>query len=246
MTSRRCRCITPILIPLTVRLSRPVRAFPGSPCATPGIPARSTCPRKGNSYVMHARASSIVRSTCGPLAPLTDAELAALTGVNHSAVIEGNQRRSRHLAGTPFRRAAWRPGPDPASGGGQFWLVSAGTAHVPGGALLPVNSCVFVGPDDAGDADVRGSDRHRSALHAVPEARTRLKRRAWTRTPRTGRLAKAPRGCAVSDWQGAPISTIWCSRRGARGVRALAACSCGHSHDRRGGSAWRHKAFWRS
>jgi hypothetical protein len=40
-------------------------------------------------------------------------------------------------------------GPDPASGGGQFWLVSAGTAHVPGGALLPVNSCVFVAPDDA-------------------------------------------------------------------------------------------------
>jgi hypothetical protein len=28
-------------------------------------------------------------------------------------------------------------------------LVSSGTAHVPGGALLPVNSCVFVAPDDA-------------------------------------------------------------------------------------------------
>jgi len=40
-------------------------------------------------------------------------------------------------------------GPDPAMGGGQFWLVSAGTAHVLGRALLPVNSCVFVAPDDA-------------------------------------------------------------------------------------------------
>jgi len=39
-------------------------------------------------------------------------------------------------------------GPDPATGGGQFWLVTAGTAKVPGGALLPVNSCIFVAPDD--------------------------------------------------------------------------------------------------
>ena len=47
-------------------------------------------------------------------------------------------------------------GPDPASGGGQFWLVSAGTAHVPGGALLPMNSCVFVAPDDAAIAMTAG------------------------------------------------------------------------------------------
>jgi hypothetical protein len=40
-------------------------------------------------------------------------------------------------------------GPDPATGGGQFWLVSAGSAGVAGGALLPVQSCVFVGPEDA-------------------------------------------------------------------------------------------------
>jgi len=39
-------------------------------------------------------------------------------------------------------------GPDPATGGGQFWLVSAGSAAVAGRALLPVRSCVFVAPED--------------------------------------------------------------------------------------------------
>ena len=39
-------------------------------------------------------------------------------------------------------------GPGPATGGGQFWLVSAGSAAA-GGALLPVQSCIFVAPEDA-------------------------------------------------------------------------------------------------
>jgi len=39
-------------------------------------------------------------------------------------------------------------GRDPASGGGQFWIITGGSAHVPGGAPLPVKSAVFVGPDD--------------------------------------------------------------------------------------------------
>jgi hypothetical protein len=87
-------------------------------------------------------------STCGPLPPLTETELAALTSVSGAPVIEP----TRDGLGT------WRytvpahgsvTGPDPASGGGQFWLVTAGSAAAPGGTLLPVNSCVFVGPDDA-------------------------------------------------------------------------------------------------
>jgi hypothetical protein len=94
-------------------------------------------------------------STCGPLNPLTEAELAALSGVTGNAVIE----ESRDGLGTwrytvPVSGVA--KGPDPASGGGQFWLVTAGTAHVPGGALLPVNSCVFVAPDDAAMAMTAG------------------------------------------------------------------------------------------
>jgi hypothetical protein len=40
-------------------------------------------------------------------------------------------------------------GPDPSTGGGQFWLVSAGSAAVDGGALLPVQSCIFVAPEDS-------------------------------------------------------------------------------------------------
>ena len=39
-------------------------------------------------------------------------------------------------------------GPDPGTGGGQFWIVLSGSASARGAALLPPNSCVFVGPDD--------------------------------------------------------------------------------------------------
>jgi len=87
-------------------------------------------------------------ATCGPLPPLTDQELAALTAPTGGAVI----------AETPDGLGTWRytvpangsiTGPDPSSGGGQFWLVSSGSAAVTGGALLPAQSCVFVAPDDA-------------------------------------------------------------------------------------------------
>ena len=87
-------------------------------------------------------------ATCGPLPPLSEAELAALTGVTGTEVIETTKDglgtwRYRVPAG------GFVTGPDPATGGGQFWLVAAGSAAVPGGALLPVQSCIFVGPDDA-------------------------------------------------------------------------------------------------
>jgi hypothetical protein len=86
-------------------------------------------------------------ATCGPLPPLTDAELAALTEPSGAAVIEptkdglGTWRYTVPANGSII-------GPDPASGGGQFWLVSAGSARVTGGALLPVQSVVFVAPED--------------------------------------------------------------------------------------------------
>jgi hypothetical protein len=87
-------------------------------------------------------------ATCGPLPPLTDAELAGLTTPQGGALI----------AETPDGLGTWRytvpalgsvTGPAPSSGGGQFWLVSSGSAAVAGGALLPPQSCVFVAPDDA-------------------------------------------------------------------------------------------------
>lgn len=86
-------------------------------------------------------------ATCGPLPPLTDAELAALSVATGEAVIA----EARDGLGT------WRytvppagsvTGPAPSTGGGQFWLISAGSAAVGGGALLPPQSCVFVAPDD--------------------------------------------------------------------------------------------------
>jgi hypothetical protein len=88
-----------------------------------------------------------LEATCGPLPPLTETELAALTEVGATAVIEP----------TADGAATWRytvpagqsvRGPSPATGGGQFWLVTAGSAAVPDGEQLPVQSCIFVGPDE--------------------------------------------------------------------------------------------------
>jgi hypothetical protein len=94
-------------------------------------------------------------ATCGPLSPLTEAELAALTDVERSAVIEAGKDGLGTWRYTVNPGGVAR-GPDPATGGGQFWLVSAGTAQVPGGALLPANSCVFVDPDEAAMAMTAG------------------------------------------------------------------------------------------
>src|ERR1700733_9562894 len=86
-------------------------------------------------------------ATCGPLPPLSEQELAALTAPVGGAVI----------AETADGLGTWRytvpgggsvVGPEPSTGGGQFWLVSAGSAAVASGALLPVQSCVFVAPED--------------------------------------------------------------------------------------------------
>jgi hypothetical protein len=106
------------------------------------MPAERAQLREARARFQHREA------TCGPLAPLTDAELAALTDVSGAAVIE----EAKDGLGTwryTVQPSGVARGPDPSTGGGQFWLVSSGTAHVPGGALLPVNSCVFVAPDDA-------------------------------------------------------------------------------------------------
>lgn len=86
-------------------------------------------------------------ATCGPLPPLTDAERAALTAVRGHAVIEesadglGSWRYTLPANGAVT-------GPDPATGGGQFWLIAAGSAAVGNGALLPPQSTVFVAPEE--------------------------------------------------------------------------------------------------
>jgi hypothetical protein len=106
------------------------------------MPAQRQQLREARAKFQHREA------TCGPLPPLTDRELAALTAPTGGAVI----------AETADGLGTWRytvpangsvTGPDPSSGGGQFWLVSAGSAAIAGGALLPVQSCIFVAPEDA-------------------------------------------------------------------------------------------------
>lgn len=86
-------------------------------------------------------------ATCGPLPALNDRELSALTASTGEAVI----------AETADGLGTWRytvpsnqsvTGPHPSSGGGQFWLVSAGSASIAGGSLLPPQSCIFVPPED--------------------------------------------------------------------------------------------------
>jgi len=95
-------------------------------------------------------------ATCGPLPPLTEAELAGLTVPTGTEVIQS----------TKDGLGTWRyaipaggsvTGPDPASGGGQFWVVASGTAAVAGGALLSVQSCIFVGPEDQAAIVTAGS-----------------------------------------------------------------------------------------
>jgi hypothetical protein len=86
-------------------------------------------------------------ATCGPLPPLTEQERAALTAPTANAVIAeaadglGTWRYTVPASGSVT-------GPDPSAGGGQFWLIASGSAAVAGNAQLPVQSCVFVAPED--------------------------------------------------------------------------------------------------
>jgi len=77
----------------------------------------------------------------------SDAELGRLAAVEHLTEME----TADGMASWRFRlpAAATATGPDPGYGGGQFWLVLAGNASCAGAAPLPVESCVFVGPEDA-------------------------------------------------------------------------------------------------
>lgn len=85
-------------------------------------------------------------STSPPMAPWSTAELDRLKSVD--CITE---------MATPDGMASWRfrlpgdsaaTGPDPRDGNGQFWLVLAGNACCGGSALLPEDSCVFVGSGD--------------------------------------------------------------------------------------------------
>jgi hypothetical protein len=86
-------------------------------------------------------------ATSAPMPIALPADLARTTHVSCTAVIEQ----------TPDGMATWRyrlppgahaTGPDPGTGGGQFWIVLSGSASAGETALLPPNSCIFVSPHD--------------------------------------------------------------------------------------------------
>ena len=116
-------------------------------------PGAAYMPEK-RTVLREARARGVGHreATCGPL-PAVDT--GAVAEMRAEAVIPagedglGTWRYTVPAGGSVV-------GPDPASGGGQFWLVSGGAASVDGGALLPVKSCVFVGPEDVAAVVVAG------------------------------------------------------------------------------------------
>ena len=85
-------------------------------------------------------------ATTDPESPMDEAALQGVSAISRRQILEG-----------PYGLASWRyqlppggalAGPDPAEGGGQFWVVLSGALSVAGSAFLGVNSCVVVGPDD--------------------------------------------------------------------------------------------------
>jgi hypothetical protein len=81
-------------------------------------------------------------------------ELREATAISCHPVLEAEDG----LAGRRYRVPPLTAinGPAPSVGGGQFWLVLAGDAAVDGGASLPANSCIFVGPDEPAFAGASG------------------------------------------------------------------------------------------
>jgi hypothetical protein len=91
-----------------------------------------------------------------PVPPLAAAELRATSAIDQQLVLEGEHG----LATWRYRLppGAVLDGPDPATGGGQFWLILAGTLSATGSAYLGVNSTIFVGPTDGSLAATAGLD----------------------------------------------------------------------------------------
>ncbi len=103
------------------------------------------------------------------------------------------------LPAAPDGLGAWRhrlqpgavaEGPNPTTGDGQFWVVTAGTMLAADGSSWPALSCVFVAPDEAAFAARAGSDGLDVVVVQFPGQRDHLPEAA-SAAPRTG-LAEAP------------------------------------------------------
>jgi phage tail protein X len=93
-------------------------------------------------------------TTTDPVPPLPAAALAATPSTACEQVLEGEHG----LATWRYRLppGATLTGPDPARGGGQFWLVLAGTLSAGGAGFLGANSTIFAGPEDGALAVIAG------------------------------------------------------------------------------------------
>jgi redox-sensitive bicupin YhaK (pirin superfamily) len=65
-------------------------------------------------------------------------------------------------------------GPDPATGDGQFWVITSGTLALNGGAPMPTLSCAFVFPDEAAAAAQAGPGGAEVLVLQYPRGRAHL------------------------------------------------------------------------
>lgn len=93
-------------------------------------------------------------TTTEPVPALDEAALKGVVSVACERVLEGEHGLATWRYRLP--RGATLDGPDPSAGGGQFWLVLAGSLAARGSALFGVNSTIFVGPTDGALAVTAG------------------------------------------------------------------------------------------
>jgi hypothetical protein len=65
-------------------------------------------------------------------------------------------------------------GADPATGDGQFWVVTAGGMRAPDGSSLPPLSCAFVGPEEPPFAAIAGEEGLEVVMVQFPRGRDHL------------------------------------------------------------------------
>ena len=97
--------------------------------------------RAGRGHHQHREA------TVPPEPPVATSTLAALSAPECRPVLE---QAADGMAGWRYRLppGASVRGADPAAGGGQFWLLLAGSLGLANHPALPAQSCVFVSPDE--------------------------------------------------------------------------------------------------
>jgi len=94
-------------------------------------------------------------ATTDPEPPLDEAALRDVSTIARRQILKGEHG----LASWRYRipAGAALTGPDPSAGGGQFWVVLAGSLSAATAARLGVNSCIFVAPDDGALDAVAGT-----------------------------------------------------------------------------------------